>query len=64
VIPPGNGPIFGNLIDRTMLVVHGGRERTEEEFRHLFEAAGFTVTRVVPTASDVRVIEGEPGETA
>ena len=28
VIPPGNGPMFGKLMDLTMLVVHGGRERT------------------------------------
>ena len=59
VIPPGNEPMFGMLMDLTMLVVHGGRERTEEEFRSLFETAGFTLSRVVPTASDVSVIEGE-----
>jgi hypothetical protein len=40
----------------------GGLERTEEEFRHLFETAGFTLTRVVPTSSDVTVIEGKPQE--
>jgi hypothetical protein len=61
VIPPGDGPMFGKLMDLTTLVVHGGLERTEEEFRHLFEAAGFQLTRVVPTASDVSVIEGEVG---
>lgn len=61
VIPPGNGPMFGKLMDLTMLVVHGGRERTGEEFRRLFEAAGFRLTRIVPTASDVSVVEGEPG---
>ena len=59
VIPPGNEPMFGKLMDLTMLVVHGGRERTEDEFRCLFETAGFNLTRVVPTASDVSVIEGE-----
>jgi O-methyltransferase domain len=64
VIPTGNEPMFSKLIDLTMLVVHGGQERTEEEFRCLFEATGFTLTRVVPTSSDVSVIEGEPGETA
>jgi hypothetical protein len=59
VIPPGNGPMFGKLMDLTMLVVHGGMERTEDEFRRLFEAAGFRLTRIVPMASDVSVIEGE-----
>ncbi|HKI18300.1 MAG TPA: hypothetical protein VKA15_10485 [Isosphaeraceae bacterium] len=62
LIPPGNEPMFGKLMDLTMPVVHGGLERTEEEFRHLFETAGFTLTRVVPTSSDVTVIEGESQE--
>ena len=60
VIPPGNEPHFGKLMDLTMLVVHGGRERTEDEFRGLFEAADLRLTRIVPTASDVSVIEGRP----
>ena len=60
VIPPGNEPMFGKLMDLTMLVVHGGRERTEVEFRSVFQTAGFTLTRVVLTSSDVSVIEGEP----
>jgi hypothetical protein len=64
VIPPGNGPLFGKFMDLTMLVVHGGMERTEEEFRRLFEAAGLRPTRIVPTASDVSVIEGEVGAIA
>jgi hypothetical protein len=64
VIPPGNGRMFGKLMDLTMLVVHGGQERTEEEFRRLFAAAGFRLTRIVPTATDVSVIEGVPGATA
>jgi hypothetical protein len=59
VIPAGNGPMFGSLMDLTMLVVHGGVERSEEEFRRLFEAAGFRLNRIVPTTSDVCVIEGE-----
>ena len=64
LIPPGNEPMFGKLTDLTMLVVHGGLERTEEEFRDLFATAGFTLTRVVPTSSDVSVIEGKPDEAA
>jgi hypothetical protein len=59
VIPPGNGPMFGKLMDLTMLVVHGGMERTEEEFGRLFEVAVLRLTRIVPTTSDVSVIEAE-----
>jgi len=40
-----------------MLLV-SGRERTEEQYRQLFTAAGLKLNRVVPTACDVSVIEG------
>jgi ubiquinone/menaquinone biosynthesis C-methylase UbiE len=58
VVPPGNEPHFSKFIDLNMLVMTGGRERTEEEFRRLYEASGFRLTRVVPTASPSSVIEG------
>jgi O-methyltransferase domain/Dimerisation domain len=57
VIPPGNGPIFGKWLDLMMLLV-GGRERTEEEYRQLFSAAGLKLNRVIPTASEVSIVEG------
>jgi O-methyltransferase domain len=34
--------------DLMMLALVTGRERTEEEFRELYAAAGFTLTRVLP----------------
>ncbi len=46
--------------DLMMLVLGGGREaqeRTEDEFRGLFSAAGCELSRVVPTRSDFYVIE-------
>jgi hypothetical protein len=46
--------------DLNMLVATGGRQRSEREFRDLFAAAGFRLTRVVPTQARVCVIEGEP----
>jgi len=36
----------------------GGHERTEAQFRDLLAGAGFSLTRVVPTASPTCVIEG------
>jgi predicted O-methyltransferase YrrM len=59
VIPPGNEPSFGKLLDLTMLVVPGGKERTEDEYRALYKAGGFDLTRIVPTKAGVSVIEGE-----
>jgi hypothetical protein len=59
VIPPGPEMHFGKLLDIEMLVLTtGGRERTEGDFRQLYEAAGFELTRVVPTQSPVSVVEG------
>ena len=58
VILPGNDPAFAKLLDLHMMLIPGGKERTEAEFRELYDAAGFDLTRVVPTASDVSVIEG------
>jgi hypothetical protein len=59
VIPPGNTPHPGKLLDINMLVINtGGRERTEAEFQALLAAAGFKLTRIVPTPGEVSVIEG------
>ena len=60
MIPEGNEGGLGKIMDREMLVIPGGRERTEREFRALFERAGFTLTRVVSTQSPLSVVEGRP----
>ena len=36
-------------MDLNMLVLLGGRERTEHELRSLLESAGWTLDRVIPT---------------
>ncbi|HEX7788586.1 MAG TPA: methyltransferase, partial [Methylomirabilota bacterium] len=46
--------------DVNMLVNTGGRQRSAAEFRSLYEAAGFVLTRIVPTPARVCVIEGAP----
>ena len=59
VIPPGNQPFRGKLLDLQMLAMNsGGRERTEAEYRALFEKAGFKLTRIVPTQDEMSIIEG------
>lgn len=45
--------------DVNMLVSTGGRQRSEAEFRSLYDEAGFALTRIVPTMSGVSVIEGQ-----
>ena len=64
VIPPGNDPLFGKLLDLNMLVIPGGLERTEAEYRELFAAAGYRLSRIVATATEISVIEGQPVSTA
>lgn len=58
LVAPGNTPDYGRFLDVNMLVLSGGRERTEEEYRGLFDAAGLQLSRVVPTPSHLHLIEG------
>jgi hypothetical protein len=44
--------------DLNMLVLPGGRERTEQEYAALFDAAGFRLTGVVDTGTQVSIVEG------
>jgi hypothetical protein len=60
VVPPGNDPSFSKLMDLNMMVVPGGKERTETEYRELYAAAGFELTSITPTRTDMSVIEGRP----
>lgn len=61
VLPEGNEPHPGKLMDVLMLVgTHGGRERTAAEFGALLARAGFRMTRIVPTESFYGVVEAVP----
>lgn len=59
VVPRGSEPHFSKFHDLILLVMTGGRERTEDEYRALLEASGFRLAKIVPTESPVSVIEGE-----
>jgi hypothetical protein len=59
VIDPDNRPHFGKFLDLNMLVMtEGGRERSREEFKTLYEAAGFELSQVIPLPSGLCIIEG------
>jgi hypothetical protein len=59
VVAPGNEPHFAKWLDLEMLLLPGGKERTEADFAKLFEGAGFKLNRVVPTKGALYVIEAE-----
>ena len=59
VIPVHKREYIGHLTDLEMLLTQAGRDRTATEYRALLERAGFRVTRVVPTASPLSLVEAE-----
>jgi len=60
VIPPGNEPHAGKIMDFVMLTALGGQERTKDQYEGLLRDAGFRLSAVVPTASPMSIIEGRP----
>lgn len=60
VVPEDNEPHFSKFIDLNMLVMTGGKERTEKEFAELLNAAGFKLLRVIPTELPTCIVEAEP----
>jgi hypothetical protein len=60
VIPAGNEPGLGKLMDINMMVIHGGLERTHAEFSALLKESGFELTAVTMTGSTVDLVEARP----
>ena len=56
VIPPRNEPSEGKFGDIMMMVTIDGVDRTESEFRTLFDESGFDLTRIIPTKSPMSII--------
>jgi hypothetical protein len=59
VIPPSNQPFHGKFLDLVMLLIPGGKERTEDEYKTLFERAGFELTQIVPTSTEISILQGK-----
>lgn len=47
-------------MDLMMMVLTGGRERSERDYRTLLAAAGFELTRIIPTPTNRSIIEAVP----
>ena len=60
VVPESDEPHFSKFIDLNMLVMTGGKERTQKEFEKLLTEAGFKLLRVIPTELPFSIVEAEP----
>jgi hypothetical protein len=60
VLDDGAQQNFAKQLDIEMMVLVGGKERTESEFRELLRDAGFALKRVVATKSPVSIVEAAP----
>jgi hypothetical protein len=59
VVPQNSEPHMSKLLDLEMLLMPGGRERTEPEWHELMNKAGFEITRIVPMKAAESVIEAK-----
>ncbi|MBX3373080.1 MAG: ArsR family transcriptional regulator [Phycisphaeraceae bacterium] len=60
VLPEGDAPHPGKMLDMMMLVGPGGQERTPGEYSALLGQAGFDMIDLVPTSSDVSIVVAAP----
>ncbi len=62
MIRAGNRLSYPLLSDLNMVIRTGGCERSEAEYRALYEAAGFKLTRAIetPSPTGMTIIEGKP----
>jgi hypothetical protein len=64
VLPDGNEPHPGKILDLAMLALVGGQERTTAEYRDLLARAGFRLDRVIATATPAGIVEATPTGTS
>jgi predicted transcriptional regulator len=59
VVPENSEPHLSKWLDLEMLLMPGGRERTEPEWRELLNKAGFEITRILPMKAAESIIEAK-----
>jgi hypothetical protein len=59
IVPQNSEFHMSKLLDLEMLLMPGGRERTEPEWHALMNKAGFEITRIVPMKAAESVIEAK-----
>ncbi len=59
VIPTGNEPHGGKVLDILMMSALPGRERTQREFAELFEKSGLKLSRIIHTPALLSIVEAQ-----
>jgi hypothetical protein len=62
IVAEGNVESAAKHRDMTMLVFLHGRERTQDEYRHLLARAGLRLVQTTPTDSGLSIIEAAPAQ--
>ena len=60
LVPEELGPSPAKMHDLNMMVLTGGRERTEDKYRSLLTNAGMALVRTVRTGLGVFILEATP----
>jgi hypothetical protein len=60
IIPDDPGPHWAKMLDIQMLMMLGGRQRTQQEYEVLFDRAGFSLQRAIDTGADTTILEAIP----
>jgi hypothetical protein len=58
LVPADPGPHVAKALDIEMLVMTTGQERTRAQYEQLYQAAGFRLEKVIPTAGPTVVLQG------
>jgi hypothetical protein len=60
IVPDDPGPHWAKMVDLHMLMLFGGRQRTQQEYEVLFEQASFSFQRAIDTGADTTILEAIP----
>jgi SAM-dependent methyltransferase len=60
MLKPSNQPDPAKFMDLMMLILVNGRERSQSDFQALFQRAGFSFVRTIPTSGPYTLVEAQP----
>jgi hypothetical protein len=63
VIPDGPEYHWSRMVDMTMMVMTGGRERTRSDYTSLYAQSGLVLSSVLDLPSGFSVVEGRHGRS-